>query len=158
MKQIIAGLVTGLLVLNVHMGAPAAQSPAMISVQMPQAPEPVAVTLNPKTTALLVLDMTDVTCKPQAICVNEMIPHIRTLLTEARKQGMPVAYSRPGPNATILPDVAPEPADIVLSPMVQDKFYGTDLDAKLKAHGITHIILTGWRINGAVAYTSVGAT
>ncbi len=160
MKQITAGLglVTGFLVLIAHMGSAAAQSPAMMTVQMPQSPEPVPVTLNPKTTALLVLDITDVTCKPQANCVNEMVPHIRTLLAEARKQGMLVAYSRPGSNATILPDVAPEPADVVLSPLAQDKFYGSDLDAKLKARGVTHIILTGWRINGAVSYTSVGAT
>jgi nicotinamidase-related amidase len=28
----------------------------------------------------------------------------------------------------------------------------------LKTRGITTVILTGWRINGAVVYTSVGAT
>jgi hypothetical protein len=40
----------------------------------------------------------------------------------------------------------------------QDKFFGTDLDSMLKAKGISTVIITGWRVNGAVVYTSVGAT
>ena len=57
-----------------------------------------------------------------------------------------------------LPEVAPAPGDIQIENQAQDRFYNTDLDKKLKAKGITTLILVGWKVSGSVTYTSVGAT
>ena len=57
-----------------------------------------------------------------------------------------------------LPEVAPQPGDVTIVSTAQDRFYNTDLDQTLKAKGITTTIITGWKVSGSVAYSSVGAT
>jgi ureidoacrylate peracid hydrolase len=46
-------------------------------------------------------------------------------------------------NTDILPELAPNPDDIVLYKHRYSGFYETDLDALLKSFGITHLIFTG---------------
>lgn len=133
--------------------------PVMQTITLPAAPPPVSVTLDHATTALVLLDMSNVTCLPQKICMEQMLPRVRDLLARARAAGMMVVYTHPNrPNVSILPEVAPQPGEKVLIPDAQDKFYGSSLEADLKARGVTHVVLAGWRMNGSVVYTSVGAT
>jgi nicotinamidase-related amidase len=40
----------------------------------------------------------------------------------------------------------------------QDRFFGTLLDQLLRKRNIATLILAGWRENGSVLYTAVGAT
>jgi len=88
-----------------------------------------------------------------------MLPAIASLLTRARKAGMLVVYSTRAPTMSKwLPEIAPAAGDPMIASYGQDRFYNTDLDKTLKAKGITTVILTGWKINGSVLYTSVGAT
>jgi isochorismate hydrolase len=144
-------------------GAAAAQAaeraPAkMMSLQMPATPEPARVTLDPKTTALLVLDYVEDICATQAKCKGQMLPAMTPFMTKVRKAGLTVAYGTRAQNMTKwLPEVAPAAGDIKIVNTAQDRFYGTDLDKELKAKGIKTIIMVGWKISGSVTYTSVGA-
>ncbi|MEA2994378.1 MAG: hypothetical protein QOD40_3298 [Alphaproteobacteria bacterium] len=142
--------------------APSASSGAaskpMLTLQMPALPDPVKVTLKPATTALLISDMIDPTCKSQPKCTGVMLPAIAALLAQARKAGVLVAYATRGPSSSWLPEVAPAPGDPQTGSKAQDRFYDTELDKTLKAKGITTVILTGWKINGSILYTSIGAT
>ena len=149
-------LLTSGLVLTVYGGAAVAQSSApggsssaaasrpLLTLQMPALPDPVPVVLKPATTALLVSDMVDPTCKAQPKCTGVMVPAIASLLAQARKAGVLVVYSTRAPTVSKwLPEVAPAPGDPVITSYAQDRFYNTALDNTLKAKGITTVILTG---------------
>ena len=131
----------------------------LITLQMPALPDPVPVVLKPATTALLIFDVVEPICAKQPICTEVMVPAIVSLLTRARKAGVPVLYSTRAPNVSKwLPEIAPAPGEPIIESIGQDRFYNTDLDKTLKAKGIATVILTGWKVSGSVVYTSVGAT
>src|SRR4030095_1243503 len=158
------------LILTVYGGELLAQSSApdatstsasrpLLTLQMPALPEPVRVVLKPATTALLVSDMIDPTCKSQPKCTQIMLPAIASLLAQARKADVLVVYStRAATMSKWLPEGAPAPGDAMSDSYAQDRFYNSVLDKTLKAKGITTLILTGWKVSGSVLYTSVGAT
>jgi len=123
--------------------------------QVPAAPAPVAVTLDPGTTALLVLDVTTQTCSPQPNCM-EFVPRVASLLANARAAGVYVLYSTPATQPPILPDVAPAEGEPIVVGFGQDRFFDTPLDELLRARGIQRLVLVGWRENGSVLYTAVG--
>src|SRR5450631_861350 len=125
--------------------------------QLPPAPSPVHVTLDPGTTALVVLDVTTQTCSPQPSCI-EMLPRIAALLARARDAGAYVVYSTPATVPPILPEVAPADGDPSVAGLAQDRFFETPLDELLRSKGISRVILVGWRADGSVLYTAVGAT
>jgi nicotinamidase-related amidase len=171
MTPILTVLLTFGLVLTVHTGQLLAQSSApnatsnavaskpLLTLQMPALPDPVRVVLKPATTALFVSDMIDPTCKSQPKCTGTMLPAIASLLARARKAGVLVVYSTRATNMSKwLPEVAPASGDAMSDSYAQDRFYNSELDKTLKAKGITTLILTGWKVNGSVLYTSVGAT
>jgi nicotinamidase-related amidase len=140
-------------------GAPASSGKPMQTVQMPASPEPVGVVLNPATTAVVVSDMIDPTCKAQPKCTGIMLPAIAGLLAQARKAGVMVVHAtRAGTAAKFLPETAPAPGDPIIASFGQDRFYNSTLDETLKPRGITTVVLTGWKISGSVLYTSIGAT
>ena len=158
-------LLTSGLVLALCGGAAQAQpasraaSKPLLTLQMPALPDPVRVTLNPATTALLVLDYVEPICNSQPKCKGQMLPAMTPFMARARKAGVVVAYGTRDQNMSKwLPEVAPAPGDIKIVNTAQDRFYNTDLDKALKAKGITTIIMVGWKVSGSVAYTSVGAT
>src|SRR6185295_2320256 len=160
MKPFRAVLMSGLaLALCGASAAPAAQAPAkMITLQMPATPDPARVTLDPKTTALMVLDYVEDICNNQVTCKTKMLPAMTPFMERVRKAGLTVAYGTRAPNQTKwLKEVAPTPGDIRVTNTAQDRFYGTDLDKELKAKGIKTLIMVGWKISGSVTYTSVGA-
>ena len=130
----------------------------MITLQMPATPEPARVTLDPKTTALMVLDYVEDICNNQASCKTKMLPAMTPFMERVRKAGLTVAYGTRAQNMTKwLKEVAPAANDIKVINTAQDRFYGTDLDKALKAKGIKTLIMVGWKISGSVTYTSVGA-
>src|SRR4051794_21104153 len=124
--------------------------------QVPSAPDPVAVTVDPTTTALLVQDMTDITCGPQPNCLA-IVPRVTALLAGARNAGLFVAYTSGGAGGTPLGDVAPRKGEPIVQGN-QNKFLGTMLDDHLRAHGIKSVIIAGWRANGSILFTAHGAT
>src|SRR5246127_1029668 len=131
----------------------------LLTLQMPALPDPVRVTLNPATTALLLLDYVEPICSSQPKCKGQMLPAMTPFFARARKAGLVVAYGTREQNMSKwLPEVAPAPGDIKIVNTAQDRFYNTDLDKTLKAKGITTIIMVGWKVSGSLTYTSVGAT
>jgi len=129
------------------------------SVKVPPPPELKDVTVDPKTTALLLLDFNKQTCnaerRPRCIA---SIPGVKKLLVLARAKGAPVAYSLSPGAATA--DIAQELAPRADEPVVAsgpDKFLGTDLEKILKDKGIKTVIVVGTAAHGAVLYTASAA-
>jgi nicotinamidase-related amidase len=156
-------VLTSSLALALFCGAAQAQSGAqagkpMITLQMPATPDPARVTLDPRTTALMVLDYVEDICNSQPSCTGQMLPAMTPFLERVRKAGLVVAYGTREPNMTHwLKEVAPAPGDIKIVSTAQDRFYKTDLDKALQAKGIKTLIMVGWKISGSVTYTSVAA-
>src|SRR6266550_5353964 len=103
--------------------APAAQAPAkMITLQMPATPDPARVTLDPKTTALMVLDYVEDICNNQPSCKAKMLPAMTPFMEKVRKAGLTVAYGTRAQNMTKwLKEVAPVPGDIRITNTAQDR-------------------------------------
>jgi isochorismate hydrolase len=122
-------------------------------VKAPQAPELKPVSVDPKVTALLVLDIEKRSCnserRPRCIA---SVPKIK------RANGVPVVYSLTsrGTKDTILKEVTPLNGEPVVKSSV-DKFYGTELEKILKEKGIKTVIIVGTAANGAVLGTAIGA-
>jgi nicotinamidase-related amidase len=141
------------------------------SVKAPPAPELKSVTVDPKTTALLVMDLLKQTCNNERRprCVAS-ISKIEKLLAAARAKGVTVIYSlfpSPAPSfpapviGDTLPAVAPKGNEPVVVAFV-DKFIlgdkDTGLDKMLKDKGIATVITVGTAANGAVLYTASAAS
>src|SRR5215475_3931877 len=127
------------------------------SVKPPAAPELKPVTVDPKTTALLMLDFMNQNCGKRPACVASL-PAMKKLLAAARAAKAPVIYSiiANSTTADVMSDVAPlgdEPS-VLSGP---DKFLNTDLAKILKDKGIQTVIVTGTASNGAVLFTGAGA-
>jgi nicotinamidase-related amidase len=123
----------------------------------PQAPALKPVTVDSKTTALLMLDFMNQNCGKRPRC-TATLPAMKKLLEAARAAKATVIYSIIN-NSTIndvLPDVAAQQGD----PSVKggpDKFINTDLAKILKDKNIQTVIAVGTASNGAVLYTASGA-
>jgi nicotinamidase-related amidase len=130
------------------------------NVKAPPPPQLKDVTADPKTTALLVMDLVKQTCNNERRprCVAS-IPKIEKLIAEARAKGAMVIYTTvpPTPIADTLPAIAPKSNEPVVVAWV-DKFMlgsqDTGLDKMLKDRGITTVISVGTAAHGAVLYTS----
>lgn len=127
-------------------------------VQAPPAPRLQRISVDPGTTALLLLDFEDRTVGPRPRA-RAILPRVGSFLDFARSSGILVAYSNTGAGSreSILPGLAPMADEHVVRGSV-DKFYGTDLEAYLKGRGITQVIIAGVAAEGAVLGTSIGAT
>jgi nicotinamidase-related amidase len=127
------------------------------SVKVPPAPALKTVTIDTKTTALLMLDFIKQTCnqKRRPRCLASL-PKAKKLLSEARAKGMLVVYSIiPGP--AVIGDTLPEVAPTAKEPFVKsgvDKFYKTNLEQILKDKKIQTVITVGTAAHGAILYTA----
>ncbi len=127
------------------------------SVQPPVAPTLKPVTIDPKTTALLMLDYVPPTCGTRPRCIASL-PAMKKLLEQARASGVMVAHSVTATTKPedILKDVAPHPGEPVVQSSV-DKFRNTDLEKLLRDKGIQTVIVTGTAAHGAVLNTATAA-
>ena len=127
------------------------------SVKTPPAPELKSVTVDPKTTALLMLDFMNQNCGQRPACLAT-IPAMKKLLGEARDTKATVVYSiiANSTTADVIKDVAPvgDESWVQAGP---DKFLNTPLAAILKDKRIQTVIATGTASNGAVLFTAAGA-
>jgi len=129
------------------------------TVKVPPPPALKAVTVDRKTTALLMLDFNKQTCnterRPRCIA---SIPKVAKFLASARGAGIPVVYSLGGGGAPadILPEVTPAKDEPVVSSGL-DKFVGTELENILKQKGVKTVIIVGVAAHGAVLYTATAA-
>ncbi len=133
------------------------------TVKPPPPPELKPVTVDPKTTALLVLDLFKQPCNVERNprCVQSLAA-VKKLLDEARGAGMLVVYTvypTPAGKPTakdILPEVAPK-GDEPFFVGLLNKYIGTDLEKTLKDKGIQTVIAVGTFAHGAVL-TTAGAS
>jgi len=131
-------------------------APVVGAQASPTIPAPVAVTLDPATTAFLVLDLNTAVCAPQPGC-QATLPATAAFLDRARQANVFVVYSTSSaPGATTLPEVAPRPDDPIVVGRA-DKFFNTQLDDLLRNRGIRTAVIVGTAANGAVLYTAFGA-
>ena len=126
------------------------------NIKAPPPPELKPVTVEPSTTALLLLDFVHPICDPpkKPRCVASL-PAMKKLLAQARANHVMVVFSTAG-NMTakdIWADIAPMPGELVVNSH-PDKFQDTDLEKILKDKGIKTVIVTGVNANGAVLYTA----
>lgn len=127
------------------------------AVKVPPPPQLKPVTVDVKTTALLMLDFMNSNCGKRPRCLAS-VPAVKKLLAEARAKGVFVVYATP-PTAKVadtLQEVAPTGGEPVVS-AGPDKFLGTDLEKILKEKGIQTVIAVGTAAHGAVIYTASGA-
>jgi nicotinamidase-related amidase len=124
------------------------------SIKQPAAPTLKPVTVDPKTTALLMLDFMKQNCGKRPRCMASL-PAMKKLLAAARAAKVPVVYSiiANSTPADVLPDVAPmaDEPHVLSGP---DKFLHTDLEKILKDKGIKTVIAVGTSSNGAVLFTA----
>ena len=127
------------------------------SVQIPAAPALKAVTVDPQTTALLMLDFMQSNCGKRPRCLATL-PAMKSLLAQARARNMLVVYSVVSNTtaADVLKEVAPQAGEpwVLSGP---DKFVNTNLEQILKDKGIKTVITVGTVAQGAVLYTAAGA-
>jgi len=115
------------------------------------------VTVDPKTTALLMLDFMHQNCGKRPRCVASL-PAVKKLLDAARAAKATVIYSIIAKTTTadIFQEVAPQAGEAHVQ-SGPDKFINTDLEKLLKDKGIKTVIAVGTSADGAVLYTASGA-
>ncbi|MCA1323793.1 cysteine hydrolase family protein [Herbaspirillum sp. alder98] len=127
--------------------------------QPPAPPALVKATVDPATTAVLVLDIAKQTCnaenRPRCIA---MLPGVAKLLGFARAKGVTVIYTLGA--ASKPADIWPEAAMQAGEPLVTagpDKFVNTNLEQLLRDKGIKTVIAIGAAAHGAVLHTAASA-
>jgi len=133
-----------------------APSPTLAPNVAPAIPAPATVTLDAKTTALVVLDVINPTCSTRPACAAS-IPALQALIKKARDANVPVVYTNTATTNAIVPEIAPLASDTTIVPTNADKFNNPDFDAAFKAKKVTTLLLVGTRSNGAVLYTAFEA-
>jgi len=128
---------------------------------VPPPPELKAVTVEPASTALLLLDIMKGGCSARPRCIAAM-PNIKRLHDDARAHNMVVWYSLVGSDGKSTPDDVMDPA---IKPRAgewyrqggPDKFLGSTLESILKQAGIKTVIVCGNSFQGAAVGTASGA-
>lgn len=125
----------------------------------PAAPELKKVTVDPKDTALIVMDLQTNSCNKERRprCLDTIAP-VAELMKRARAKGLPVIHtmSSSGSPENLVKEVAMAPGEPSVKSSV-DKFFGTDLENILKSKNIANVILVGTTAEGAVLATATGA-
>lgn len=124
------------------------------SVKAPPVPALKSVTVDPRATALLMLDFMNQNCGKRDRCLAQ-VPAMKKLLETARAAKVPVVYSFIANTtaADVITDLKPaagEPS-VLSGP---NKFIRTELEKILKDRGITTVIVVGTAANGAVLQTA----
>ena len=142
------------------LGAQSLQAASIIdewaSVKAPPPPALKPVTVDAKTTALLMLDFVKSTCNAERgkRCVASL-PAAKKLLDEARGKNMLVVYTAYGKLTTgdIVPEVAPAGSEPFFVAFL-DKYIGTGLEMTLKDRGVQSVITVGTFAYGSVLTTA----
>lgn len=128
-------------------------------VKIPSPPEIQEITIKPRETALLVLDIQNQNCNEdrRPRCVRTLFA-IQMLIEKSRKSGMPVIFSltSAASKADMRREILPKRDETIIKASV-DKFYQTELENILKENKVKAVIIVGTSANGAVLYTATGA-
>lgn len=152
----------------------------MPTVEAPEYQIERRVAVDPKTTALIVVDMQNDFVKAGGALVvaqaKETIPAIRRLLTLARRGGAAVFYTQdthdPGDMEfpiwgehvlrgsrgwQIVDELAPQPGERMIQKSRYDGFFGTSLDQELRLKNVATVIVCGTVANICVLHTAGSA-
>jgi len=118
-------------------------------------------TLDPKT-ALIVIDLQKgIVAYPTAHPIGEVVERSRSLADAFRQRGLPVVLVNvtggapgrtershsleglPADWADLVPELNAQPDDVLITKRTWGAFTNTDLEARLKARGVTQIVLAG---------------
>ena len=141
------------------------------SVKIPPAPELHKVTIDPKTTVLMVMgfvrDSCNMTRRPRCAAT---IPQVAKLLNAARAHGVFIVHSVPTNNPSgdyIVPELKPLPGEYIIPPNGPNKFLpydlefnkypDFDLDKVFHDHNIKTVITVGTQVQTAVLHTAAEA-
>lgn len=150
------------------------------TVEVPDYEVEERVTVDPGTTAVVVVDMqNDFVLEEGALPIPgalDTVPRIRRLLDWAREHGAAVVYTQDshragdpewelwGPHAEvgtpgweIVAELAPREGETVFEKVRYDGFYGTGLDHELRLAGADTLIVCGTVANICVHYTAASA-
>lgn len=129
------------------------------TAKAPPVPQLKPVTLDGKTTALLILDMMKEGCSRRPRCVAS-IPHVKVLHDAARAAGAMLFYTlvgRGSPTAADVVDgITPKDGEWVIQ-RGPDKFLGSPLEQRLKERNIKTVIITGTSFQGVGIGAGSGA-
>ena len=151
-----------------------------VTLEVPEYTVEREVTVQPRTTALIVVDMQNDFVKLGGALVVETatatIPVIQRLLALARAKGMKVLFTQDtheegdiefpiwGPHVLrrtwgwqIVDELAPRPGERVIEKLRYDGFFGTPLDHELRLAGIQTVIVCGTVANICVLHTAGSA-
>ena len=131
------------------------------AAKLPAPPPLKPVTIDPKETALLVMDFTNQTCSAQRRprCAAS-VGKVQKLVADARAKGAVIIYSVavPGSSAPdILKELTPAAGEQVLPPLGPDKFINSELEKTLKDKGIKTVIALGTQAQTSVLHTAGAA-
>ncbi len=138
------------------------------------------VAVDPRTTALIVVDMQNDFVKPGGALVVEQamgtIPAVQRLLALARRSSMAIFFTQdthdPGDMEfpiwgqhvlrgswgwQIVEELAPQPGERVIQKQRYDGFFQTSLDDELRAKGIKSVVVCGTVANICVLHTAGSA-
>ena len=130
-------------------------------------------------TAVIVVDMLNDFVKGELSCEQSeaIVPPIRALLSDARREGVPIFYCNDHhipdvdpelklwghhaiagtEGAKIVSEVAPQHGDYVILKHCYSGFFQTDLQLLLNSLGIKNLIITGLYTNICVRHTAADA-
>lgn len=128
----------------------------------PNRPEAKPVSVEAKTTAILVLDLSARCHDAKEIC-SKLMPAVGEFLEKARASSVPIIHTVSarakgtplGEVATALKRRETEP---ILYPDAWDKFTGGELQELLKQKGVKKLVIVGSSTNMTVLYTATAAT
>jgi nicotinamidase-related amidase len=128
---------------------------------MPNKPTPKEITVDPQTTALLVLDL-NARCENPAERCHQLIEPVAKFLRRARRARIFIAYTASdrykGTPEERMPHAFEQQKDEpVLFPPAFDKFYSGELQPMLQKRGVKTVIVCGASSNQAVLYTATAA-
>jgi len=127
----------------------------------PNRPEAKPLTLDIKTTAILVLDMNARCDDPKQVC-SKIAEPLGVFLDKARAAGVPIIYTvsatvKGKPLGELAMPLKKKEGETVIYPDAFDKFVGGELQAWLKDKGAKTLVITGSSTNAAVLYTATSA-
>jgi nicotinamidase-related amidase len=161
-RTLVGGATLALLALTALPVPPAQAADIMkewAGVKLPPPPELKPVTLEGKTTALLILDVMKDSCARRQRCA-EMAPNLKKLHDSARAAGAMLFYTLVGGGSPTAKDVVegmtPKEGEWVVQ-RGPDKFLGSPLEQRLKERGITTVIVTGTSAQGVGIGVGSGA-
>jgi nicotinamidase-related amidase len=124
------------------------------AVKVPPVPQLKPVSVDVKTTALLILDMAKRNCGVRPRCI-ETVPNVKRLHDAARTAGAMVFYTG-SPDDIIDKGFAPRDGEWIAQ-QGPDKFLGSNMEERLKARGIKTVIVCGTSAQGVVIGTGSAA-